>query len=182
MSSLTSANRIWDEPTERMAPVPVTPAPSGSGRTADFEPQRPRRVLDAGRLWSGGLATAVVAALVALTGVLIVRVLIPFAPAAHLTAFTDSATVLLCTTAAVAALAATGVAHLLLLSTPRPLEYLGWITGLATAAATVVPFLATSPVNAAVQALLHLVIGLAVATLTGSAAAASRRIATRAAA
>jgi hypothetical protein len=34
-------------------------------------PQRPR--LEVGRLWAGGLATAVVAALIALVGVLIVR-------------------------------------------------------------------------------------------------------------
>ena len=42
---------------------------------------------------------------------------------------TAQATVLL---AAIAALA-----HLLLVSTPRPMDYLGWIVGLATAAAAV---------------------------------------------
>jgi hypothetical protein len=46
-----------------------------------------------------------------------------------------AATVLLATLAAIAALAATGIAHLPLVSTPRPMAYLGWIVGLATAAA-----------------------------------------------
>ena len=39
---------------------------------------------------------------------------------------------MVCLLAAVAALAATGVAHLLLVSTPEPLAHLGWIVGLAT--------------------------------------------------
>ena len=34
---------------------------------------RPARSVDAGRLWTGGVATALVAALVALVGVLIAR-------------------------------------------------------------------------------------------------------------
>ena len=98
-------------------------------------PQRPR--VEAGRLWAGGLATAVVAALIALVGVLIVRALLRiavYAPA-EAGAFGDSHTVVLCLTAAAAALAATGLLHLLLVATPRPLTYFSWIVGLLTAAA-----------------------------------------------
>jgi hypothetical protein len=51
----------------------------------------------------------------------------------------------LCAAAAGATLVATGLAHLLLVSTPRPLAYLGWIVGLVTAAATVPPLVGGTP-------------------------------------
>ena len=77
---------------------------------------------------------------------------------------------------AVAALAATGVAHLLLVSTPDPLSYLGWITGLATAAAVVVPLLGGLPMAAAIAvAVVNLVIGLAIGSLVVGAAGAAFR-------
>jgi Family of unknown function (DUF6069) len=137
-----------------------------------------RRPLDATRLWSGGLATAVVAALVALVGVLIVRALLRidlFAPHDAGT-FGSSTTVLLCVGAALAALAATGLAHLLILSTPRPLAYLGWIVGLATAAAFVLPFTYASGLAVALaQAVINLVIGLAIGSLVSGAASSAMR-------
>jgi hypothetical protein len=138
---------------------------------------RPPRV-NATRLWSAGLATAVVAALVALVGVLIVRALLRldvYGPR-DAGAFGSSATVLLCITAAVAALAATGLAHLLLLSTPRPLAYFSWIVGLVTAAVVVLPFTYASGLAVALaHAVIHLVIGTAIGSLvTGAAASALR--------
>ena len=102
----------------------------------------PRRRLEVSRLWAGGVATAVVAALIALVGVLIVRAVLRiavYAPA-DAGAFGDSSTLVLCLLCAAAALAATGLLHLLLVATPRPLTYFGWIVGLLTAAATVLPF------------------------------------------
>lgn len=167
------------------APYGFAVTPETVDPTVRFPSPRPARpAADAGRLWSGGLATAVVAALAGLVGALVVRVVAGFVPAAHALVtgtFGTAGIVLLCTLAATAALAATGVAHLLLLSTPRPLEYLGWIVGLGTAVAVVLPFVATSSLGAALAlAAVHLVIGLAVATLTGSAAAASMRVAARA--
>ena len=77
-------------------------------------PQRPR--LEVARLWAGGAATAVVAALIALVGVLIVRAVLRiavYAPA-DAGAFGDSSTLTLCLICAAAALAATGLLHLLL--------------------------------------------------------------------
>ncbi|MBV9919865.1 MAG: hypothetical protein JOY78_03285, partial [Pseudonocardia sp.] len=87
-----------------------------------------RPVLDATRLWTGGVATAVVAALISVVGVLVLRVIATHVPNLPLAAGlgTAQATVLLATLAAIAALAATGLAHLLLVSTPRPMAYLGW--------------------------------------------------------
>jgi hypothetical protein len=138
MSTLTS----YDTPTVRIPRQPATP------------------VLDATRLWAGGLASAVVAALVGLVGTLVVRVLaanVPDAP--HAAAFGTQPTMMLCLVAAGAALAATGLAHVLMVSTPRPFAYLGWIVGLATAAATVLPLAGGAPLAvAAASGAINLVI------------------------
>ena len=162
----------YPDPTEPYGPRgpggPAVPPGPGAGS--------PR--VNATRLWSAGLATAVVAALVALVGVLVVRALLRidlYAPHAA-GAFGSSTTVVLCAGAAVAALAATGLAHLLLLSTPRPLAYLQWIIGLVTAAAVVLPFTYSPGLAIAfAQAVIHLVIGVAIGSLvTGAAASALR--------
>jgi hypothetical protein len=148
-----------------------------SDRTPDRRPAAP--VVDATRLWTGGIATAAVAALVALVGTLVARVLFEVAPlGAH--GFDGTATGMLCLVAAVAALAATGIAHLLVVSTPEPLAYLGWIIGLSTAAAVVLPLLgATTWAVAVATAVVHLVIGLAIGSLVVGAAAAALRPAGR---
>jgi Family of unknown function (DUF6069) len=131
------------------------------------------------RLWSGGLAAAVVAALAALVGVLIVRVVFQVALLAPRAAgaFGDPDTVRLGVVAAAAALAATGLVHLLLLSTPRPLAYFGWIVGLVTAATVVLPFLSGGTLAVMLaDAVIHLVIGLAIGSLvSGAATAAAQR-------
>ena len=137
-----------------------------------------RLTLDATKLWTGGVATAVVSALISVVGVLVLRVIATHVPHLPLTAGlgTTQATVLLATLAAIAALAATGIAHLLLVSTPRPMAYLGWIVGLATAAAVVLPLTTGAVLAAAVaEGVLNLVIGLAIGSLvTGAAYAANR--------
>jgi hypothetical protein len=81
---------------------------------------RPRPGVDAGRLWTGGLATALIAALIAVVGVLIVRGLfdVPVLAPEREGALGDSTAARLAILAAVAALVATGLMHLLLLSTP----------------------------------------------------------------
>lgn len=141
--------------------------------------ERDRSPLNAGRLWAGGLATAIVAALIALVGVLIVRAVLRIAVYAPREAgvFGDSNTVLLCVVAAGSALAATGLAHLLIIATPGPLSYFSWIVGLATTAAVVLPFVsAASPAVALAQAAIHLVIGLAIGSLVTGAASRSMRL------
>src|SRR5215469_13915154 len=103
--------------------------------TTPMLPQRPPRArVDAGRLWSGGVATAVVAGLIALVGVLVARWLfgIPLLAPKQDGAYGDVHTTGLVLMAAAAALVATGIAHLLMLSTSRPLTFFGWIIGLAT--------------------------------------------------
>ena len=119
-----------------------------------------------------------VCALIALVGVLVVRAILKVALYApeEASAFGDKDTGALCLVAAAAALVATGLVHLLLLSTPRPLTYFGWIVGLGTLAAVVVPFLSEDQLSvAAAMAAIHLIIGLAIGTLiTGAARAATR--------
>jgi hypothetical protein len=157
----------YPDPTEPYG-LPPVPPPASAG---------PPRV-NATRLWSAGLATAVVAALVALVGVLVVRALLRIDVYAERAAgaFGDSTTVMLCLGAAVAALAATGLAHLLLLSTPRPLAYLSWIIGLVTAAAVVLPLASGQRLSIALaQAVIHLVIGIAIGSLVSGAAASALR-------
>jgi Family of unknown function (DUF6069) len=150
--------------------------------TDHFGPRgRPPRIggrVNVSRLWVGGMATAVVAALIGLVGVLIVRAVLRIALYAPSTAgpFGDSDTVVLCGLAAVAALAATGLAHLLLIGAPRPMEHFASSAGLLIAMSTVVPFLSPGPTGVALAtAAIHGVIGLAIGTLVSGAAAASVR-------
>lgn len=135
--------------------------------------------VDAVRLWSGGAATAVVAALIGLVGLLVARTLlqIPYLAPLRTGVLGDSHSALLCVSAALAALAAAGLAHLLLLSTPRPMAYFGWIAGLLTAVASVLPLLSTDPIAVRfATAVIHLAIGIAIISLVnGAATAASRR-------
>ena len=165
-----------DDDTVRMSLPTTGPTGHAAEHTTDRRPTGP--VLDAPRLWTGGLATAAVAALVGLVGTLVVRVLFDHLPvgttATHAFATTNAG--LLCLFAAVAALAATGIAHLLMVSTPDPLSYLGWIIGLSTAAAVVVPLLGGLPLAAAAAiAVINLIIGLAIGSLVVGAAAAALR-------
>lgn len=157
----------WDDRTREMG--------RGEG------PGRVRRtpVVNAGKLWSGGVATAVVAALIALVGLLIIRVLlqIPYLAPLDSGALGDANTTTLCVFAAIAALLATGLAHLLLVSTPSPMAYFGWIAGLVTAVAAVLPLTWSDPLPVRIATgVIHLVIGCAIISLvTTTAATASTR-------
>jgi hypothetical protein len=116
---------------------------------------------------------------VAIVGTLIVRAVlrVAFNGAAGSGVFGDSRTVYLCVASALCALAATGLAHLLLLSTPRPMTYLSWIVGLVTVVAALLPLLGSDPLGERVaNAVIHLVIGLVIASLVTGAGAASRRM------
>jgi len=134
-------------------------------------PRRPP--VDAARLWTGGLATAVVAALIAVVGVLIARGLfdIPVLAPEREGALGDSTTVRLAILAAVAALAATGLMHLLLVSTPRPFRFFTWIISLLTLVAVLAPFMTDAKLATQVAtAAIALVIGLAIDSLVSGAA------------
>jgi hypothetical protein len=139
----------------------------------------PRPKVDAGQLWAGGVATAVVAALVALAGILVCRWLfnVPLLAPRQDGAYGNVHTTGLVLAAAAAALIATAIAHLLLLSTPRPMTFFTWIVGLATVVMVLFPFSTGAPVSQKVAtAAVDLVIGLAIGSLlSGVGARAVRR-------
>src|SRR5215203_707908 len=95
-----------------------------------------RVAVAASRLWAGGVATAFVAALVAAVGVLLFSSVmnIKLVRLPVLLPITDSLALNYAATAFVFALAATGLAHLLTVITPRPSVFFGWIVGLVTVA------------------------------------------------
>jgi hypothetical protein len=135
-------------------PTPGTPPPV-------------RPTVDAGRLWAGGAATALVAALVALVGVLIWDAVLEVEMVAPgLLPIGDSFTLRYALTAAALALVATGLAHLLALTTPRPRAFFSWIVGLSTLVGVVLPFAAEGSFGGRfATASVNLVIGLCVLSL-----------------
>jgi hypothetical protein len=144
-----------------------------------FEQRERPPTIDARSLWSGGAATAVVAALVAIVGVLIVRGVfgLPIlAPGNTDGAIDYVGAIWLTVFAVLGTLLATALAHLLLLLAPRPMAFFGWIEGLVTVAFVIWPY--TVRVGATVQfanAVLYLAIGTAIGILVTFAANQSRR-------
>ena len=126
-----------------------------------------RVVIDAPRLWGGGLATAVVAALVAVVGVLVCRDLLDVKLVEPpLLRLTSSFAANYAITAFVLALAATGLAHLLSVVTPRPRVFFGWIVALFTVATMVLPFALEGSLKGKIcAALINMVIGICIASL-----------------
>ncbi|WP_370591148.1 DUF6069 family protein [Saccharopolyspora montiporae] len=131
-------------------------------------------------LWTGGVATALVAALVGLAGVVVIRGILHIpvlGPSRHGT-FGDVNTAYLCVGAAAAAIVATALMHALLVTTPRPQAFFGWIVGLVTVVCALQPFTTTTAdlETQIASSLLIVLIGLAIGTLiSGVAASALRR-------
>jgi hypothetical protein len=132
------------------------------------------RSVDPRSLWSGGAATAVVAALVAVVGVLVVRGVfsVPVIAPSNANAVIDYVgAIWLAVFAMLGSLLATALAHVLLLLAPRPMAFFGWIEGLVTLAFVVWPY--TVRVSGTVQfanAVLYLAIGTAIGILVNFAA------------
>jgi hypothetical protein len=117
------------------------------------------------------VAAAVVAALVAVVGYLIGEVIldIDLIPTAELiggSGDADSVLAQYIVVGVVAALAATALLHVLLLTTPRPFTFFGWIMTLITVAAAVLPFATDRDVDSKVlTAAVLVVLGAAIASL-----------------
>jgi Family of unknown function (DUF6069) len=134
----------------------------------DYRSSRARPKVDAAQLWAGGVATAIVAGLVALAGVLISRWLlgIPILAPQSVGAYGNIHTTTFVLAAAAAALVATALAHLLSLSAPRPATFLAWILGLATLIIVVFPFSTAAPLTQkTATAVVDLAIGIAIGSL-----------------
>jgi Family of unknown function (DUF6069) len=158
-------------PREEGPPPEPYRRPEGSGT---------RRKIDIEQLWAGGAATAVVAALIALVGILVCRWLfsVPILAPRRDGAWGDASTGAYVLAAAAAALVATAIMHLLVVAAPRPQLFFGWIIGLATVVAVVFPFSTTAPLSQkGATAIVNLVLGIAIASLvSGVAARAIRRV------
>ena len=148
---------------------PASPAGAGSPRV------RP----DAGQFWAGAVATAVIAALIALVGILISRwtlnipILAPAGDGAWGNAHTGEYALL----AACVALVAAGLLYLLMLSTPQPDVFFRWIIGLVTLIAVVYPFSSGAPLDQkAATAVVNLILGLAIGSLLTATAARAVRV------
>jgi hypothetical protein len=132
---------------------------------AQPDPGRERPVINAGRLWGGGVATAAVAALVAVVGRLVCENILDVklaSPSALLGRSGTGASYPF--VAFVLALLATGLAHVLLLTAPHPRKFFTWIIALCTLAGIAAPFgldiaLSRQVATAAVNLLLGLAIG-----------------------
>jgi hypothetical protein len=134
------------------------------------DPRDVRWDVDAGLLWRGAIAVVLVAIGTALVGLLVIRDLLDL----HVLRRSDGNDLVQASTAwylvvaAVAALAATALLHLLLVTTPQPFRFFGWIGSLAVLAATLIPLTFDAARTSQVAtAALHLVVGTVIVVLTG---------------
>ncbi|MCP2322705.1 hypothetical protein HDA40_001212 [Hamadaea flava] len=135
-----------------------------------------RPLVDPRRLWTGGVVAAIVVAGVVVACFLIVRGVLDipvlgvdlsggvFLPSMLGYAFGGAAATLLLT----------GLAHLLLITTPRPRFFLGWIIGVLTAIAVIVPFTKSAPFEVQLAtAAVNLIVGVTIGVMLSTTAAAS---------
>jgi hypothetical protein len=140
--------------------------PSAAGR-----PPKTQVSVDAARFWGGGAATACIAALVAVAGVLICRDVfdVELVRPALLLEAADSFVGDYALTAFLLALAATAVAYALALVTPRPTVFFGWIVALVTVCGVVAPFAIGDELESQVAtAVINAALGLCIGTLIGA--------------
>ena len=142
-----------------------------------MEPARETPVgVDAGRRWAGGIATAVVAALAAVAGLLIARGIfhaVVLAPKGD-GIWGNASTAEYALGAAGAAIVATALMHLLCLAVPAPGTFFQWIMALITLIAVVLPLtlsvtLSERAATAAINLALGLIITIVIYTMAMSA-------------
>jgi len=129
--------------------------------------------VDARKLWAGGAATALVAALIGFIALLVARGIfgIPVLAPTEAGALGDATTIGLCTLGAAGALVATALMHLLLLTTPQPRTFFTTIAGLVTIALALTPFTLGAELTTKIAtAIVYLVTGAVIVLLVGSVA------------
>jgi hypothetical protein len=130
------------------------------------------------KLWAGGCAAALVAAGVAVVGYLLVRGVldIPIIGARRGGRVVQPTMFGYAAVAATGALVATGLAHILLLTTPRPRSFFNWIIALATIVAVLLPLALNQPLEARLAtAAVNLAIGITIGVLVSMSVEASIR-------
>ena len=129
------------------------------------------RAVNVSRLWSGGLATAVVAILMVFAGALVFRGVfdVPVLAPEEAGYLGDTSTAVYALLAGVIALVATALLQMLLLSAPRALTFFGWIMGLAIAIAAMTPFSQVAETSSqSATAVINLVTGIVIVVLLRS--------------
>jgi hypothetical protein len=149
------------------------------GSVADMTNPLPYRTgsardrVDARALWTGGIAAGIVAALLAIVGIVIARGILHvpvLAPQSHGT-WGSAHTPTYAAVAFLATLVATGLIHLLVLYTPQPFAFFGWIIGIATVLAAAEPFTTNARLSEKLAtAAINIVIGLAIWSLVSGSA------------
>ncbi|GAA4868281.1 hypothetical protein GCM10023203_16290 [Actinomycetospora straminea] len=120
------------------------------------------------RLWAGGVATAIVAAGIAIVGVLIISNVFELGiqTAERSGALVDNAMTIIPVCAVIAALAGTALLHLLLLTTPRPATFFSAIVLLVLVVLLLQVFLARGGIiDHIATAVLYAAIGLAIISM-----------------
>jgi hypothetical protein len=139
---------------------------------------QPRRVIDAGRLWFGGVMAALVAAGVAIVGLLIARGILDVPVLVERSGKVVNANTWWYAAAAfLAGILATGLLHALLVSAPQPYRFFRWITGLAVTIAVLVPFTSGAGVDTKLAvALINLVVGVCIVSIVSSVGRSAARV------
>lgn len=133
--------------------------------------------INAARLWASGLATAVVAALLAVVGILIARGVVDVAVLAPKGegVWGNANTFTYAMVSAAAALLATGLLHLLFLAVATPTQFFTWIMVLITLIAVVLPLTLTVEVGPKIAtAAINLAIGIAITVILNAVAPAAQ--------
>ncbi|KQR10515.1 DUF6069 family protein [Cellulomonas sp. Leaf334] len=142
------------QPVQPVVPVqPVAAVPSGPS-------------VDAGRYWAGVVATALVTALIGLVGVLIVDQILDIELVVKDIFGTESTGAAFVVGGVLSSVLAGGLLHVLVLSTPKPRAFFGWIMFLATLTAALLPLTWTDVLESSIASgLVNAVIGIAIWTL-----------------
>jgi hypothetical protein len=133
-------------------------------RSTDVSWNEQTRV-DAGRLWAGGVATAVVAAFVTLIAIEVLHKLLhaPILSPGGLKQAADYAMVTFPIAAGLITLLATGLLHLLMATTPRASQFFAWIASLGMAVVILQVFLHdTDAITKVETTAFYLLIGVAI--------------------
>jgi Family of unknown function (DUF6069) len=137
-----------------------------------------RRIVDVSRLWTGGPLAGVVAAGVAVVGLLVVRGILDIPVLIERDgALVDASTWYYAAAAFLAAMVATGLLHLLLLQAPQPYRFFGWIVGIGVAIAVLVPYATDAGLSSKVAtSVINLVIGLSIGSVVNGLGRSSARV------
>ncbi len=173
-----------------VAPAPVAPAPVAAAPVAASPPSvapaaaeafpapvaavpvaavpaRPAGPsVDSGRYWAGVAATALVAALVGVVGVVVLDQILKIDLVVKDIFSTDSVGAAYAIGGALSAVVAGALLQLLVLTTPRPRAFFGWIMFLALVVAALIPLTWTDVHKSAIASgALNLLIGIAIWSL-----------------